>query len=932
MTDETIVSIKNITKVFKFPHERLFTAKQHFVNLFSRKALRKFTALEDISFEIKKGEFFGIIGSNGSGKSTLLKILAGIYQPTEGKIKIKGSLSPFIELGVGFNPELTARDNVYLNAAILGLARKETEKKFNEIVEFSELENFMDQKLKNFSSGMQVRLAFSIAIHAQADILLIDEVLAVGDVAFQQKCFEVFRNLKKQSKTVIFVSHDLGTIAEFCDEVALINKSKLLKIGKPREVITEYLKIVEETENLSPQSKEEIKEEFREVQEEDKEKEGIFVDEKSLEITKRFEDLELQISTLTEEIKRKEAEVGGIYDSRAWKLATKIKKIKRIIDLSALAVKKPNKIKKAFSYLLKDGTIGFKDRLKTSLLQEEYGDKYLIWLKSNYPTNGQLKKEFQESNSFKYQPKISLITPVFNTPPHLLKECIESVINQSYPNFEMCLIDDCSTDKDLVDLIKKYSSKDGRIKYEVRKKNGGIALASNDALKLATGEYVGFLDSDDFLWPNALYEIVKKLNANKDLDLFYSDEDKIDESGEVHKDAFFKPDWNESLFFSMNYLNHFTVIRRSLVQSLGGFREKYTGSQDYDLLLRVIEKTSKIHHIAKILYSWRMIKGSTALEGSAKGYATDNAVLALEDYLSRKKIQAKVERTKLLGRYRIKYSIKEKPEVTIAILTGGKINLLKKCLLSILEKSTYEKYKILVVDNSLNPITEEFLRGIKKKYKGKIDFYEDRLKPFNFPALYNKAFERITSPFAILLNDDIEVVTPSWIEAMLEYSQQTNEVGLVGCKLLYPDGAIQHAGVVMGIYNNSGHGFKGVHNDVDFYFSLPHVVREVTAVTFACVMVRTSLYKEVGGLDAETFKVAFNDVDFCLKVRKRGLKVIYTPFSVLIHHESVTKSVHMLPGEVDSMRNRWTKEIAQDPYYNPNLTRTTEDYQVKLDY
>jgi len=248
MKSETIIKVDNLTKVFKLPHEKLSTAKQHFVNLFSQKGYEKFLALDGISFEIKKGEFFGIIGSNGSGKSTLLKILAGIYQPTSGNVEINGSLSPFIELGVGFNPELSARDNVFLNAAILGLTKKQTEEKFEEIVEFSELKEFMDQKLKNFSSGMQVRLAFSIAIHAQADILLIDEVLAVGDVAFQQKCFEVFRELKREKRTIIFVSHSLSVIEQFCDRVALINRSKLMKIGEPRNVINDYLSIVSETE------------------------------------------------------------------------------------------------------------------------------------------------------------------------------------------------------------------------------------------------------------------------------------------------------------------------------------------------------------------------------------------------------------------------------------------------------------------------------------------------------------------------------------------------------------------------------------------------------------------------------------------------------------------------------------------------------------
>ncbi len=243
---EAIISVENVSKVFKLPHEKLSTVKQHFVNIFNSKSYEKFMALDDVSFEIKKGEFFGLIGANGSGKSTMLKILAGIYQPTSGKVTINGSLSPFIELGVGFNPELTARENIFLNAAILGMSKKETEGKFDEIVKFSELENFLDQKLKNFSSGMQVRLAFSIAIQANADILLVDEVLAVGDAAFQEKCLDVFKRLKKQGKTIVFVSHALGTVEEFCDRVLFLKSGKVQIFGEASKTILSYLRTTNE--------------------------------------------------------------------------------------------------------------------------------------------------------------------------------------------------------------------------------------------------------------------------------------------------------------------------------------------------------------------------------------------------------------------------------------------------------------------------------------------------------------------------------------------------------------------------------------------------------------------------------------------------------------------------------------------------------------
>lgn len=591
-----------------------------------------------------------------------------------------------------------------------------------------------------------------------------------------------------------------------------------------------------------------------------------------------------------------------------------------------------NKVKKAFNILLKQGPIGLFNKIKSKIISRKYylslNEQYQIWLKKNFLTKTILLNQIDRSKKIKHKPLISLITPIYNTNSIWIKKCVDSVIKQSYPNWELCLINDGSTSIDTLNLLSQLKNKDKRIKIKYLQENVGISLASQEGLYMAKGEFIGLLDSDDELTPDALYEIVSLINKNPNADFIYSDEDKIDEKNNLY-DPFFKPDWSPNLLLSMMYTSHFTVYKLNLIKRVGGFQNKYKGSQDYDLALKISEKTNNIYHVPKILYHWRAIPTSAAFKGNIKGYPILNAKKALEDHLKRTKINASVEEGIGNGRWRIRYMLKKFPKITIILLTGGKLDLLNQCLISILTKTTYKNYKILIVDNSLKKETEDYLKAMKKVYKNKINFYKDNLKPFNYPALCNRAVNQVSSPYILLLNDDMKLITPNWLEAMMEQFQR-NKVGIVGCKLLYPDNKIQHAGVIFGVYNNSGHAFKGINNNLNYYFDFPHVVRDVSAVTFACALMKTRLYREIGGLDEVKFKVAFNDTDFCLKVRKKGLEIIYTPHASLIHFESVTKPVHILPGEVGAFRKKWKNVIAHDPYYNPNLTRKKEDYSLNI--
>jgi GT2 family glycosyltransferase len=532
-------------------------------------------------------------------------------------------------------------------------------------------------------------------------------------------------------------------------------------------------------------------------------------------------------------------------------------------------------------------------------------------------------------SSLAEQPLISIIMPVYNTEPKELAAAIDSVVTQSYGHWELCICDDCSSRPAVRKLLEDYAAQDPRIKVHYAAERGGISRASNLARKMANGQFIALLDHDDTLAPHALASVCEAINQNPLSGLFYSDEDKIDGDG-VRFDPFFKPDWAPDLFLSENYICHLLVMRRDLADKLGGFNPALDGSQDYDLVLRASELAVSVHHIPKVLYHWRAGAASTASATENKSYALEAARLALRQHCERTKAGCAVEAGAVPGRWRVRYPVSPGARVSIIIASGGNVDILRTNIASLFAKTSYADYEVVIADNSKGNAIEKLVNQYQASHAN-LRYIDWRNKPFNFSAINNAAARQCDAPLLLFLNDDTSVIEPAWLEAMAELAMRP-EVGAVGAKLLYPNGAIQHAGVVMGIFDNCGHAFKGLNGAVGHYFDFSDVIRNVSAVTGACLMARASVFWQVGGFDETQFAVAFNDVDLCLKMGAYGYRVLYTPHAVLYHHESLSKTSRDLiprPAEVAAMKYKWEKVIAHDPYYSPNLTRVDEDYSLR---
>lgn len=531
--------------------------------------------------------------------------------------------------------------------------------------------------------------------------------------------------------------------------------------------------------------------------------------------------------------------------------------------------------------------------------------------------------------SLKRQPLISIVMPVFNTVESELISAIQSVVDQSYPYWELCIADDCSSKPEIRRVLDKFSGLMSTIKVSYRTEQGGISASSNTALATATGEYVCFLDHDDTLAPHALAYICETLDRHPNADLLYSDEDKIDAQGNRF-DPFFKPEWSPDLLRSENYIAHLCVLRNDLLDSVGGFRSAFDGSQDYDLILRATEQASEIVHIPQVLYHWRAGMASTATTLENKGYTVDAAERALTEHCRRMEVNTRVEQGRVTGRWRVRYPIANGARVSIIIASGGKADVLRINLKSIIGKTTYPNYEVVVIDNSKHGEIEKLVAGFNSGSQT-LRYIDWRNKRFNYSEINNAAARTCSSPVLLFLNDDTSVIEPGWLEAMTELVMRP-DVGSVGAKLLYPDGRIQHAGVVMGLYDNCGHAFKGLDGARSHYFDFSDVIRNVSATTGACFMVKADVFWEADGFDEKTFAVAFNDIDLSLKIGSLGYRVLYTPHAVLYHHEAFSKTSKDLvphPEEVEAMRRKWGKIIDADPYYSPNLTRNDEDYSLR---
>lgn len=544
-------------------------------------------------------------------------------------------------------------------------------------------------------------------------------------------------------------------------------------------------------------------------------------------------------------------------------------------------------------------------------------EKWINEVESNYETGEQ----------FDYRPKISVLVPVYNVMDKHLIPCIESVLTQTYDNWELCMADDASTFENVRDTLKRYEDGD-KIKVVYRSENGHISRCSNSALDIATGEFIAYLDCDDVLAPNALYEVVKRLNKDKELDLIYSDEDKIDDDGKNRHMPHFKPDWSPDTLLSHMYTCHLSVYRTSIARNIGGLRVGYEGSQDYDFALRFTEKTQKVAHIPKILYHWRERLESTSGNEDAKPYVIEATRRAKEDALRRRGIAANV--VPISGSwFRILYNVVGNPKVSILIPSKDNYDILERCVNSIYALSNYHNFEIVLVDNGS---TEENRKRYQQLADDKGYTYVYKPMKFNFSKMCNLAASYATGDYYLFLNDDTEVREPEWISIMVGQASQAH-VGAVGAKLLYPEtGNIQHIGV-LNLTVGPAHALSNFADDRTYYFARNKIEYDWCAVTAACLMVKKSKYEEVGGFD-ESLAVAYNDVDFCFKLLERGYYNVVRTDAVLIHHESVSRGndlidpekIKRLQCEQQNMYQRHPQLDVYDPFYNINLTQDDVDF------
>lgn len=561
---------------------------------------------------------------------------------------------------------------------------------------------------------------------------------------------------------------------------------------------------------------------------------------------------------------------------------------------------------------------------------------YELWLSFKCPaTIKTIDAAVFEQKKFLKRPRFSIIMPVYNPVLKYLVKAIDSVVGQSYDNWELCIADDCSTDIDVRAMLSHYASKEPRIKVLFRESNGHISEASNSALSLAAGDYVAFLDQDDELAVHALHFIASYINNQPNLKFIYTDEDKIDSAG-ARSSPHFKSDWNPDLFFSQNYISHLSCFDYNIVDQIGGFRIGLEGSQDYDLILRCLQHIDpeQIAHIPVVLYHWRIHEGSTAQSEKCKPYSSTAGLRALRDYFRAiDQFDVVVNSGISSNTYRVTFPLSHpRPLVSILIPTRDKFQLLNRCIESVLSKTAYKNFEIIIIDNgSREPEVKNYLRQLQQIHTN--IHVLDYPFHFNYSAINNYAANASRGEILALLNNDVEVINSSWLTEMVRHASR-DDIGCVGAKLYYEDNTIQHAGVIVGLGGVAGHSHKHCCGDAPGYFRRLQLTQNLSAVTGACMLIKRELYFEVGGME-ENLAVAFNDVDFCLKVREAGYRNLWTPYAELYHFESKSRGAEDDPvklarfsAEVEFMKNKWGRILSEDPYYNVNLSRAREDFSI----
>jgi len=655
------------------------------------------------------------------------------------------------------------------------------------------------------------------------------------------------------------------------------------------------------------------------------------------------------------EIARLSHSVEALRNSKSWRYTALIRSIASLVQPSTRLVKSVrhaalesggylNLTEKVITVAKREGLSGVNNRIAhvvelhapvaTESGQPSHRNDYQTWIKLYDTLDEQAVLNIQkEIASFTIKPKISVVMPVYNAPLNFLEEAIRSVQNQIYDHWELCIADDASTDKAIRPLLERFAKEDSRIKVTYRTKNGHISAASNSALSLATGEFVALLDNDDLLPIHALFHVAKAIIENPQAALIYSDEDKINTTGHRY-DPYFKCKLNYELLLAQNMVCHLGVYQRELLAQIEGFRIGFEGAQDYDLVLRVLEKIKpdQVVHLPKVLYHWRAIPGSTALAAGEKNYAAEAARKAISEHLSRTGRGGVVTPApQVPSLNRVRYPLPDiLPLVSIIIPTRDKAELLSMCLDSLFSKTTYRNFEVIIVDNG--SVEEETHQLFARQPKPQVRVIRDD-SPFNYSRLNNLAAKQSKGDLICLMNNDIEILTPDWLEEMVSFALQT-DIGCVGAKLWYPDGRLQHGGVILGVGGVAGHSHKYLSKGDHGYFGRANLHQSLSAVTAACLVLRRDVWEKVNGLDEE-FTIAFNDIDFCLRVREAGYRNIWTPYAEMNHHESASRGAESNPekvarfnGEVSRMINRWSEQLLNDPAYSPNLTLKHEDFSL----
>ncbi|MFR5947164.1 MAG: glycosyltransferase family 2 protein [Clostridium sp.] len=600
------------------------------------------------------------------------------------------------------------------------------------------------------------------------------------------------------------------------------------------------------------------------------------------------------------------------------------KKIKK-----ALKMINSNNVKKVIREVKKNGVkqtyYKSKYKIKDSVTQEITYDE---WFRKYKPT----EKELEEQRNFKfeYNPKISILIPTYNTKTEFLSKVINSILNQTYSNWELCIADGASTSKETLDMLEDYSKKDDRIKVKYLSKNYMISGNTNEAIKMVTGDFIGLLDHDDLITEDALYEYVKVLNSDRNVEFIYCDEDKIDETEAEYFDPHFKPDFSPDTLRSCNYICHFSVFSKELLKKVGYFNSEFDGSQDYDMILRLTEKAKKVAHIPKVLYHWRVHSGSTAGGMDAKSYAIEAGRRAIEAHIKRIGEKGKVIHGRFNGCYKVEFDILNHDKISIIIPNKDEVNTLKTCINSILNKTTYDNYEIVIVEN--NSVTDEIFKyydEISKNSKIKVVKWE---KEFNYSAINNFGVKQSNGKYLVFLNNDVEILTENWLQELLMHAQR-KETAAVGGKLYYKDDTIQHFGILLGIGGTAEHLGKGLGRYDGGHMGRLFMKIDVSAVTGACLMVKRELFDLVNGFNEE-LAVAYNDVDLCMKFREKGYLNMVTPYAELYHYESKTRGLdnneekmERLYKEMKIFSNKWGENLV-DPYYNINFSSKQGNFKL----